>query len=578
VSRGWLALGLCACAGAGAAPKAVTGPQATAIALPKSVDRGELDLTLHGKPFGSETFAIERTAAGYLLRAEVRLEAGGRLRLLDSELFTDPAWRPLAGTFRDVKDGGTISKLAGAPLTLSGTAPFAPPSTRTASRDVGLFLADNTISHFAPLCAIAAPTTRVAFPGMDVTVGPDEPRAGGRLQRRRVDLGGTMRALLLCDRGRLIALELPLVGLAAVRRGRAGDVAAAAAAPRTKPPLPAGLIEEPRTVRVAAGRHGDHALLACALVRPAVDPAPRPPARRPAVVLITGSGAQDRDGDSVGPAGVKLSLLKVLAGALGAAGVVSLRCDDRGTAASTGSYGDATLDTFVGDAAAMVAALRREPTVDRGRLIVVGHSEGAVVAPRVAVRDRTIAGLVLLAGPGRAIDVVLLEQVALTLRRAGLTGDEIETALGHHRDAFAAIRAGAPLPETAEAREWSGGEAWLGSHLRHDARATAAALRDLDVLVAQGGLDQQVAVADADVLAAALRTAAGVRVTVALYPALNHNFAASDTGDVSEYVYPDLEIDAAFVADVVAFVVGIQPRLVRAASARPAGSSAAASR
>ena len=550
----------CACAGNVAAP-APAVPRATvaqaepaappAPAPAPEIDRGELELTLRGKPFGRETFEIERTRDGFRLRAEVRLETGGTMRLLDGDMVTDADWRPLRGTFRDVKDGGTISHLGGEPRTLSGTAPFAPPTTRTASRDVDLFLADNTMSHFTPLCAIDAPVSRVAFPGMDVRVGADEPR--GALVRRRVDLGGTMRALLLCERGRLIAVELPLVGLTAVRSGRAADVAAAAAPPRSTPPLPAGLVESPRTVRVRANRHGESVELACALVMPAA-----PAGRVPAVVFVTGSGAQDRNGDSTGPAGVKLGFFRVLAGALGEAGIASLRCDDRGTGASTGTYGDATLDTFVGDAAAMVAALRRERGIDRARISVVGHSEGAVIAPRVAAADRRIAGLALLAGPGRPIDVVLLEQIALTLRRAGLTAAEIETALAHHRDAFAAIRAGRPLPDTAEAREWFGGEAWLRSHLRHDLAATAAALRDLDVLVAQGDVDQQVTVADAEALAAALRAGGRARVTVARYPTLNHNFVASATGDVSEYVDPDVEIDAAFVADVAAFVAGVR--------------------
>lgn len=546
----------CACGGAPVVAARVVPPAAprpaVAPAPPRTgeYDRGELELTLRGKPFGRETFDIERTADGFTLRAEVRLETGSTMRLLDSELHTDAAWRPIRGVFRDVKDGGTISTLDGEPRTLSGTAPFAPPTSRTASRDIDLFLADNTMSHFAPLCAIAAPATRVAFPGMDVTVDGDAP-TGGPLRRRRVDLGGRMRALLMCEAGRLIAVEVPLVGLVAVRHGRAGEVSAAAvtAADAAPAPLPAGVTESARTVRVPAGRHGERAELACTLVTPGDGTRPR----RPAVVLFTGSGAQDRDGDAVGGGGVKLGLLRALAAALGGAGVVSLRCDDRGTGASTGDYGRATLDTFVADAGAIVAALRREPGVDPARVVIVGHSEGAVVALRIAAADRRLAGAALLAGPGRPVDTVLLEQVALTLRRAGLTAVEIETALTHHREAFAAIRDGRELPDTAEAREWSGGEAWLRSHLRHDLAATAAAVGDVAVLIAQGAVDQQVTVADAEALEAALR-ASRARVTVAIYPTLNHNFVASATGDVSEYVDPDRRIDPAFVADVVAFV------------------------
>ncbi len=519
-------------------------------------DHGQLDLTLRGKPFGHEVFSIEQHATGYQLRAEVHLTAGSVLRLLDSELSTDRAWRPITGRFRDVKDGGTISTLDGSPLVLRGTAPFAPPSERTASRDIELFLADNTMSHFAPLCAIAAPGMRTAFPGMAVTVGPDEP-IGGRMVRRRLDLGGSMRVLLACEDARLVAVEVPMFGLTAVRTGRGADIAAAVATRRGKPELAAGLVEDARTIRVPRGGGLAPVELACSLVTPATPTGGVRP-RWPAVLLLTGSGAQDRDGDSVGDGGVKPGLLKVLAGALGTAGVVSLRCDDRGTAASTGTYGEATLDTFIGDAAAMVKALRRERTVDHRRVIVVGHSEGAVVATRLAARDRGLAGIALLAGPGRQVDTVLLEQVESTLRRAGLTDDEIADALAQHQAAFEAIRAGEPLPDTAEAREWSGGEGWLASHLRVPITETAATLDRVAVLVAQGGVDQQVSMADADALVIAFRASGNSRVTVVSYPNLDHNFTYSATGDVAEYVDPDRTIDATFVADVVSFVTTLR--------------------
>jgi uncharacterized protein len=511
-------------------------------------DTGTLDLTLRGKPFGSETFSIEQRRDGYVIRSEVQLTYGSAMRLLDSELTTDAGWRPVSGRFRDVKDGGTISTLNGAPLVLSGTAPFAPPSSRTASRGVELFLADNTMSHFAPLCTIAAPAVRVAFPGMDVAVGRDEPTPGGTMTRRRVDLGGTMRVILSCEAGHLVAVEVPLVGLLAVRPGRATEVIAAANVPHEKPALAAGLVEEERTVRVR------DAELACSLVRPAGEHTHAP---SPAVILLTGSGPQDRDGDSVGPGGVKSGLLKVLASALGAAGVVSLRCDDRGTATSTGVYGEATLDTFVADASAMLAALRRERGVDRRRVVVVGHSEGAVVATLLAAQERKgVAGIALLAGPGRDIDVVLLEQIERTLHAAGLTPEEVTTALEHHRAAFAAMRAKQPLPDTAEAKEWAGGEAWVRSHFGHDVLATAESLDTISVLVAQGDVDRQVTMADAQALVSAFQRGGNSHVTLARYASLDHNFAYSETGAVADYVDDNRAIDPQLVADVVAFVTG----------------------
>lgn len=296
----------------------------------------------------------------------------------------------------------------------------------------------------------------------------------------------------------------------------------------------------------------------------------------PAAVLLSGSGAQDRDGDGVGATGVELGLLKVLASALGEAGVASLRCDDRGVGGSTGSYAAADLDTLTADAAAMVAALRGEPGIDRRRLVLAGHSEGAVVALRAAARDRGVAGLALLAGPGRRIDVVLLEQVERTLRRAGLTADEVASSLARHREAFAAIGAGQPLPDSHEAREWTGGEAWLRSHLAHDLAATAARLRPLAVWIAQGERDRQVTLADAHALATALTATGRARVTLARYPTLDHDFAAAAPGDGSVHLEPEREVDRAFAADLAGFVSALAPASGPRAPARTATAAAPA--
>ena len=152
---------------------------------------------------------------------------------------------------------------------------------------------------------------------------------------------------------------------------------------RKKPSLPPGLIEEERTVKASGAE------LACSLLLPAE----RKP-RLPAVVFITGSGPEDRDEDTVGPGGLKLAIFKVIAIELGRAGIASLRCDDRGTAKSTGSFRSATLETFVADTSAEVAALRAEAAIDPARVGLIGHSEGAIIAPVVAKADPKIAALV----------------------------------------------------------------------------------------------------------------------------------------------------------------------------------------
>jgi hypothetical protein len=531
-------------------------PVAAAIArepaVPVEVDRGELVLTVRGRPAGRESFSIERNGAERVIRSEVRLEAGGALRLLDSVLVTDEAWRPRAALGRDVRDGVTTTTLEGEPLTLTTTPRLAPATVRTASRPVDPYLHDNTLAHFAPACALAAPAVRVGFPGMDVRIGADQPTTVAGVTRRPVDLAGTVRAIVTCEAGRMLAVELPAFALVAVRHERRAELADVVLPSASKLPLPPGLVELERPVRVAG------ATLACSLVLPAVAP-PSTASPLPVAVLLSGSGAQDRDEDSVGPGGIKLGILRVLALALADGGVASLRCDDRGVGGSTGTFGAATLDTFVADARALVAAVRADRRLDGDRVVMVGHSEGAVVAALTAAADRRVAGAALLAGPGRPIDQVLLEQVARTLARGGLTDAEAAAALARHRAAFAAIRADAPLPDTDEAREWQGGEAWLRSHLRRDVRAAVAAIAPRPLMIAQGGVDRQVTDVDAEALVAAARGAGHATVIDRRYPQLDHLFARSDTGDPSAYVDPDRRVDPALLRDVVAFVGAVPP-------------------
>lgn len=526
---------------------AVIAPAVVAPPVAVEVDRGELVMTVRGRPAGTETFSIEDGGAdggvGHVIRSEVRLESGATLRLLDSVLITDRDWRPVSATARDVVDGGTRRELAGAPLTLTTRARLTGETVRTASRAVELYLGDNTLAHFAPACALPAPLVRVGFPGMDVRIGGDVATALAGVTRRPVDLAGTVRATVTCEAGRMLAVELPAFGLAAVRRERRAELAAVVLPTASKAPLPPGLIELDRQLAVRG------ATLACSLVLPATRPGPAPVA-----VLLSGSGAQDRDEDTLGPGGIKLGILRAVALTLGAGGVASLRCDDRGVGGSTGEFGAATLDTFLADARALVAAVRAEPAVDRARVSVIGHSEGAVVAALVAAADPGVAAVALLAGPGRPVDEVLLEQVGRTLGRGGLTADEATAALDRHRAAFAAIRAGQPLPDTDEANEWRGGEAWLRSHLGHDVLAALTAVGPRPVFVGQGGVDRQVIAADADALARAAR-AGGAAVVDRRYPGLDHLFARSDTGDPSAYVDPDRRVDPAVLADLLAFVV-----------------------
>jgi hypothetical protein len=375
-------------------------------------------------------------------------------------------------------------------------------------------------------------------------------------------VGGSLAVDVYCEGERLVGVDIPIAALSITREGQGEGLAALRRKPRAKPALPEGLVELDRKVEVKA-RGIEPATLACSLLVPASHAAVTTRSKKgataalPAVAFVTGSGAQDRDEDTYGPGGLKLAIFKVIAIELGQAGIASLRCDDRGSGGSSGTYAGATLATFAADAAAAVSALRAEPAIDPARVGMIGHSEGGIIAPLVASRDPRVRALVLMAGTGRPLDVIIMEQLRRGLERTGKPADEIERDQARMRAALDAIRDGKPLPadmSAVEQQQWETGRAWMQSHFRHDPAAVAAKLGRIPVLIAQGDTDRQVALADADALAAGFAKAKNRKVQKKVYAGLNHLFARSTTGDVSEYSDPEATIDAGFLADVVAFL------------------------
>src|SRR5271157_1417584 len=127
----------------------------------------------------------------------------------------------------------------------------------------------------------------------------------------------------------------------------------------------------------------------------------------PAVLLITGSGPQDRDESLLGH-----KPFLVLSDYLTRHGIAVLRADDRGFAKSTDTFATATTADFATDTEAGVAYLKSRPDV-AGRIGLIGHSEGGIIAPMVAARNPDVAFIVMMAGSGVPGDQILVEQSRL---------------------------------------------------------------------------------------------------------------------------------------------------------------------
>ena len=282
----------------------------------------------------------------------------------------------------------------------------------------------------------------------------------------------------------------------------------------------------------------------------------------PAVVLISGSFAQDRD-SAVG----RFRLFAVLANHLAEAGVASLRFDDRGVGGSGGDNLQATLVDRAGDVEAAVDVLRSRDDIDAGRIGLLGHSEGGIVAPMVANRTG-VAFVALLAAPVLPLGESLAAQQIALFEESGATAEQIDgyrlllesvleaaTTGQGWEEAEAAIRAVVQqqfeaLPtQTREAipdedamvdsivademARWR--SPWFESFIQHDPRSAIGAL-DVPVLALFGELDTQVPAAGNSIaMSEAIAESSVPGYTIATIFSANHLFQEAVTGSVSEY-------------------------------------------
>ncbi|MDH4403511.1 MAG: alpha/beta fold hydrolase [Flavobacterium sp.] len=140
----------------------------------------------------------------------------------------------------------------------------------------------------------------------------------------------------------------------------------------------------------------------------------------PAVILISGSGAQNRDEELLGH-----KPFLVIADYLTKNGIAVLRFDDRGTAMSKGNYATATTLDFATDVEAAVLYLQTRNEIDQKKIGLIGHSEGGMIAPIVASKSKRVSFIVLLAGTGIPGDELLLLQQELIGKASGISENDL---------------------------------------------------------------------------------------------------------------------------------------------------------
>jgi dipeptidyl aminopeptidase/acylaminoacyl peptidase len=285
------------------------------------------------------------------------------------------------------------------------------------------------------------------------------------------------------------------------------------AAPAPKPdysaPAGAPYRAEDVTVPTPAGH-----TLAGTLTLPATASRTR---RVAAIVTISGSGPQDRD-EFIGIEGYRP--FRQLADSLGRRGIAVLRMDDRGTGASTGTFKRTTSAEFAEDIRAGLAYLRTRPEIDASRLAVLGHSEGAVIAPMVADAEPSLKAIVLLAGVARPARSALdMQMKNLISHNAKLTEAGKDSAV-------------AQIP--ARVDSMMAADPWMKFFLTHDPSATARRVKT-PVLIITGANDQQAPPAQVAEQEAAFRAAGNRDVTAHVIPGVNHLFVVDADGFPGNY-------------------------------------------
>jgi alpha-beta hydrolase superfamily lysophospholipase len=247
-------------------------------------------------------------------------------------------------------------------------------------------------------------------------------------------------------------------------------------------------------------------------------PRHRTGARVPAVVLITGSGAQDRDAAVPMIAGYRP--FRQFADTLSRRGIAVLRLDDRGVGGSDRGPAIATTADFADDIRAALAWLRARADVDSTRLGLVGHSEGGIIAPMVAATDPRLRGIVLIAGQSRTGRAISAYQ-----RRY---------AIEHDRTIPVARRADALARSDRAVDSVFAIPGWLRFWADYDPLPTARRVR-VPTLILQGETDRQVTADQATELAAALRAGGNQNVTLRTFPRMNHLLLDDASGDPKGY-------------------------------------------
>ena len=299
----------------------------------------------------------------------------------------------------------------------------------------------------------------------------------------------------------------------------------------------------------------------------------------PAVVLISGSGPQNRDEELLGH-----KPFLVLADYLTRNGIAVLRYDDRGTAGSGGDFETGTTQDFATDAEAAFNYMLTRKEINKKKIGLAGHSEGGVIAPIVATNNPNVAFIVLMAGTGIPGDELLLLQNFLINKADGMPEEELNkmsvilknvynvamqendpvviksklTAVFNEQMRPVFIANGIPadqVTENIEAQVAGLTSPWYRFFMRYNPAKVLEKVK-CPVLAINGENDLQVpSKANLDAIKRATDKGGNKKVTIKSFPGLNHLFQTSATGSPSDYGDIEETIAPAVLAEISGWIL-----------------------
>jgi pimeloyl-ACP methyl ester carboxylesterase len=299
----------------------------------------------------------------------------------------------------------------------------------------------------------------------------------------------------------------------------------------------------------------------------------------PAVILITGSGAQNRDEEVLGH-----KPFLVIADHLTKKGIAVLRFDDRGVGQSTGNFKTATSLDFSTDVESAVAYLQTRKEIDKSRIGLIGHSEGGLIAPLVASGSDNIRFMVLLAAPAIDLGKLLLKQDELIARALGLSEREIQKMTSTNANAYRLVALSTDLkvlkndltklaekdileiprqllPPKMTKEEFIAmqidnlSSPWFQYVMKYNPGKTLEKVR-CPVLALNGEKDLQVTPKEnLYAIARALKNGGNSNITIKEFPDLNHFFQECETGSPLEYAKIEQTFSPKVLTEISAWIL-----------------------